>query len=153
MELPDEIDSLIGSLRREPDSPDGCIFWDGSLQGVDFSVCSPGPPTEEQMALVQSVLGDYENLLRRARGFLARSIQASPEKFDVSKAIAEEIVSLPDDDLPFDLPALTFYEGNEWMIRFADGRYLPAFDIYGVSVEFEGTEPVTANNLSDSTEV
>jgi hypothetical protein len=153
MELPSEIDSPIGLLHREPDSLEGSVFWYGSLQGIEFNVSAPGLPSDEQLAFIQTMLDDYENLVQCARSFLARSIRTSPEAFGVSQTIAEEIGCISDDDLLFDLPDPTFYEGDEWIMRFAEGRYLPAFDDYGVIVEFAGTEPVTAADLSDATPI
>jgi hypothetical protein len=88
--------------------------------------------------------------LRDARRFLAQSLLRTPAAFGIDVRCARGIARLSDDELPFDLPELTFYQHQRWQVRFLGGRQLPAFDSLGVAVRFEGNEPVQAADLTGS---
>jgi hypothetical protein len=140
----------VGVLTRDLHTPDGQHWWSGSREGINFWICCPERPSEEQLNFAQGVLDHAADRLREARRFLAESILRAPDAFGIDERCAQETAQLSDDELPFDLPELSFYPNRHWQVRFPAGRRLPAFESMGVAVVFEGNEPIRAMDLSAS---
>lgn len=150
MTISDTIDTYIVPLRRMENSPDSTVFWSGRVGNSELYFCTNGRPSDHQLQFAAGIIADLESLESEARRFLAVVIRASPEKFGIDGATAECIYQKSDAELPFDIPECTFYPDDHWQVRFASGRYLPAFESFGVAVEFNGREPVRAFDLSES---
>lgn len=148
----------IRALRRVPGAPPGLTFWEGawrvageSLGGeVRIFVCCPEgeAPTRAQAAFCAEIEAVLGLCLSRARRFLVGEIAASPEAYGLGRDEAEALLHVPDEQLPFGGPELTFYEPQTWLVRFTETRALRCAEL-GIGVDFEAQRPVRAHCLDE----
>jgi len=97
---------------------------------------------------IENVLSNVDSFLETAILYLKNTLLKNPSQYSIRN---DELAELELDiyNFPVDLPAINFYENNEWMIRFATGRF-NICDPYGVAVCFKENHPVSVEDLSES---
>lgn len=151
----------IRALRTVPGAPPGLTFWEGAwcVAGeshggeVRVFVCCPEgeAPSRAQAAFCAEIEAVAGACLARARRFLASEIAASPEAFGLGRDQAQSLLEVPDEQLPFGGPELTFYEPQTWLVRFTETRALRCAEL-GIGVDFEAQTPVRAHCLDEDAE-
>ncbi|MFC8385984.1 hypothetical protein [Nocardia sp. NPDC057272] len=103
-------------------------------------------------ALIATVLGDLDHYLLLGLRFLHTGLIADPASFGSTPADMHLLERFDPTTFPVDRPQLNFYDGTEWLLRFAEGG-LPICEPYGVAVIFVNQEPVRVEDLRDSTSI
>ncbi|OJJ23383.1 hypothetical protein BKI52_03205 [marine bacterium AO1-C] len=109
--------------------------------------------TEKQLApallqFIEKILSNVGLFLEKAMLYLKSTLQENPTKYNIKDDELPEL-ELDIDKFPVDLPTINFYENNEWMIRFATGRF-HICDPYGIAVFFKESTPISIEDLSEN---
>jgi len=149
----------LGKIAEVPDSPPGERFWAGSFRYSDggrqdvsvFYLCvrGGGEPTRAHIEFAHTALAAIDRYIAGAREVLAAKLRDDPGFFGVDVATAARTLAKGGASLPFGMPEPSFYESEEWRIRFAESA-LPKCETFGVAVTFAGATPVRIEDLSDS---
>ena len=116
-------------------------------RSVFYFVTPRAAPTPEELGFARTVLDNVDAHVARAYRAVRAAVLEAPSDFGIATTEADGLASLPDSELPFRSPELTFYSDKEWLMRFAESDLL-ACQPYGVSVEFVGDLPKTVEVLS-----
>lgn len=149
----------LGKIAEVPHSPPGQRFWAGSFRYSEggrqaisvFYLCvrGGGEPTRAQIEFAHTALAAIDRYIADARELLAAKLRDDPGFFGVDAATAAGTLAKGAAFLPFGGPEPSFYESDEWRIRFAESP-LPKSETFGVAVAFAGATPVRIEDLSDS---
>jgi len=148
----------IGPFTAQP-GPEGESIWSppaaisSSLfdDPVEVNVLLPEGRSADS-ALIATVLGDMDHYLLVGLRFLHTELIADPASFGSTPAGVRRFERFDPTTFPVDRPQLNFYDGIEWLLRFAEGG-LPICEPYGVAVVFVNHEPVRVEDLRDSTSI
>lgn len=148
----------IGPFTAQP-GPEGESIWSPTAtigsslfdDPIEVNVLLPEGQSADS-ALIATVLGDLDHYLLLGLRFLHTELIADPEAFGSTPADARRFARFDPATFPVDRPQLNFYEGTEWLLRFAEGG-LPICEPYGVAVVFVNHEPVRVEDLSDSASI
>lgn len=97
---------------------------------------------------IEKILDNVDFFLERAESFLKERLCKNPTVYNI-KDIELSDLDLDIYSFPVDLPEINFYENNEWMIKFATGRFYIC-DPHGIAIHFKQEEPVSIEDLSES---
>lgn len=148
--------STFGLLQAEA-APDDQFFWkaDITLQHPLFSgqvpvylITKDAYLSPAMLRFTEQIVADAGEYLEKSLMFIQQTLASEPEKYKIT---AEERAWLDVhiSEFPLEFPELTFYESEEWLIRFASGRF-QICDPYGIAVTYRSTVPVSVDNLEDS---
>lgn len=149
--------STFGLLQAEA-APDDQFFWNGhiTLQHPLFTGTVPvylitkeAHLSPDMLRFTEQIVANAGEYIEKSLAFIRQTLANDPGTYKIT---AEERAWLDVDisEFPLEFPEMTFYESEEWFIRFAGGRF-QICDPYGIGITFRGTVPVNVNNLEDST--
>lgn len=148
----------IGKLAPQP-GPDGENLWSPPAAissrlfdaPVEVNVLLADGRSADT-ALIATVLGDLDHYLQRALRFLHAAMIADPASFGATPADVRRFERFDPATFPVDRPQFNFYDGSEWLLRFAEGG-LSICEPYGVAVVFVNHDPVRVEDLRDSASI
>lgn len=149
----------FGKIAEVPHSPPGERFWAGSFRYSEggrqeisvFYLCvrGSGEPTRAQIHFAHTTLAAIDRHIADARELLVAMLRDDPGVFGADAATTARTLAKGGAFLPFGVPEPSFYEPDEWRIRFAESP-LPKCESFGVAVTFAGATPVGIEDLSES---
>jgi hypothetical protein len=149
----------LGKIAEVPHSPPGERFWAGSFRYSEggrqeisvfyLRVRGSGEPTPAQIEFAHTMLAAMDRHISGARELLAAKLRDDPGFFGADAATTARTLARDGAFLPFGVPEPSFYEPEEWRIRFAESP-LPKCETFGVAVTFAGAAPVRIEDLSGS---
>lgn len=148
--------SAFGLLQAEA-APDDQFFWKGdiTLQHPLFTGTVPVYLITKEAQLSPDMLGFTEQIvanvgayIEKSLTFIQQTLANDPEAYGITPA-ERAWLDVDISEFPLEFPEITFYEAEEWFMRFAQGRFRIC-DPYGIGITYRGTVPVNVNNLEDS---
>lgn len=133
--------------------PQSIHDWYGSIsnceQGFDIILSSPDLDIADS-DFITTVIQDWKYYEEKALAYIRLKLTVQPELFKLSKKDGENISRMK--RIPFGYPQFVFYEKQEWMLIFLENA-LGIGNQYGISVNFNGENPIDICDLSESEEI
>lgn len=116
-----------------------------------FIFCKTGNlRSDDGRTLHISNIQDWKYYEEKALAYIRLKLTGQPELFKLSKKDGENISRMK--RIPFGYPQFVFYEKQEWMLIFLENA-LGIGNQYGISVNFNGENPIDICDLSESEEI
>lgn len=150
--------STFGLLAAEA-APDNQFFWKGdiTLQHPLFTGTVPvylitkeARLSPDMLRFTEQIVADIGEYIEKSMLFIQQTLANDPDAYKITAA-ERAWLNVDISEFPLEFPELTFYEAEEWFMRFASGRF-QICDPYGIGVTYRATVPVNVNNLEDSTD-
>jgi len=148
--------STFGLLQAEA-APDDQFFWKGdiTMQHPLFTGTMPvylitkeARLSPDMLRFTEQIVANVGEYIEKSLLFIQQTLANNPETYNIAAA-ERAWLDVDINEFPLEFPELTFYEAEEWFIRFAGGRF-QICDPYGIGVTYRATVPVNVNNLEDS---
>ena len=126
-------------------------FYKETLE-LPFSVFSKSENiTPDTIAFIEQILDSADKFIAKALSYFQEQLLISSEGFHLSEE-EKQLLSVPLQELPFEIPQFLFYDNKEWILHFAEGSF-SFCEPYGVSFHFEEEKPILIENLEDAEEI
>ena len=126
-------------------------FYKETLE-LPFSVFSKSENiTPDTIAFIEQILDSADKFIAKALSYFQEQLLISSEGFHLSEE-EKQLLSVPLQELPFEIPQFLFYDNKEWILHFAEGGF-SFCEPYGVSFHFEEEKPILIENLEDAEEI
>ncbi|NML41953.1 hypothetical protein HHL17_32510 [Chitinophaga sp. G-6-1-13] len=148
--------SAFGLLQAEA-APDDQFVWkaDISLQHPLFSgqvpiylITKEAHLSPDMLRFTEQVVANVGEYMEKSLLFIQQTLANDPETYKITTA-ERAWLDVDISEFPLEFPQLTFYESEEWMMLFAEGRF-QICDPFGIAVSYRSTVPVSVDNLEDS---
>ena len=126
-------------------------FYKETLE-LPFSVFSKSENiTPDTIAFIEQILDSADKFIAKALSYFQEQLLISSEGFHLSEE-EKQLLSVPLQELPFEIPQFLFYDNKEWILHFAEGGF-SFCEPYGVSFHFKEEKPILIENLEDAEEI
>ena len=126
-------------------------FYKETLE-LPFSVFSKSENiTPDTIAFIEQILTSADKFIAKALSYFQEQLLISSEGFHLSEE-EKQLLSVPLQELPFEIPQFLFYDNKEWILHFAEGGF-SFCEPYGVSFHFKEEKPILIENLEDAEEI
>ena len=126
-------------------------FYKETLE-LPFSVFSKSENiTPDTIAFIEQILDSADKFIAKALSYFQEQLLTSSEGFHLSEE-EKQLLSVPLQELPFEIPQFLFYDNKEWILHFAEGGF-SFCEPYGVSFHFKEEKPILIENLEDAEEI
>ena len=126
-------------------------FYKETLE-LPFSVFSKSENiSPDTIAFIEQILTKADKLVAKALSYFQEQLLISSEGFHLSEE-EKQLLSVPLQELPFEIPQFLFYDNKEWILHFAEGGF-SFCEPYGVSFHFKEEKPILIENLEDAEEI